>query len=255
MGSVVVFRIPKSSNAAQTPRKYKEYRILPSELPKAYVEELRKRPTIDPKSPPWVTTLDDTTIAVFDVYEAYLLKGIVSTVSQFAHRRHPSLGSMMGHTLGLSTEKNVLTPDQARDEYRNLLACYALGVTLHDRRFQDAVATKIICMLRMPGAHQSRSFVRILTCDAVQAIIDKSGTASPIFLLMTSAYARFASTHEISTLVFSQYSADFKSHVVKELGILRTIQHVDGVAAVDFVVNNCKFHTHGFYEPCPLRKS
>jgi hypothetical protein len=255
MGSVVVFRIPKSSNAAQTPRKYKEYRILPSELPEAYVEELRTRPMIGPKSTLWVTTLDDTTTAVFDIYEAYLLEGIVSTVSQFAHRRHSSLGSMMGHTLGLSTEKHVLTPNQARDDYRNLLACYALGVTLHDRRFQDAVATKIICMLRMPGAHQSRSFVRILTCDAVQAIIDKSGTTSPIFLLMTSAYARFASTHEIGTLVFSQYSADFKSQVVKELGILRTIQHVDGVAAADFVVNDCKFHTHGFYEPCPLRKS
>jgi hypothetical protein len=201
--------------------------------------------------------LDDATIAVFDVYEAYLAKGTVFTVSQLKHRHHSSFNSIMSHTLGISKGKLELdlTPEQARDDYSNMLACYALGVTLHDRRFRDAVATKLIWMLRMPGAHQSRSFVRVLTCDAVQAIIDKSGTVSPIFLLTASAYARFVSIHDISTLVFSKYSADFKSQVLKELGLSRCTQHLDGSAAAEFVVNDCKFHTHGFYEPCPLRAS
>jgi hypothetical protein len=92
-------------------------------------------------------------------------------------------------------------------------------------------------------------------CDAVQAMIDKSGTASPVFLLTASAYARFASIQEVKTLVYLKNSADFKSQVIKELRLLRSTQRVDGSAAADFVVNDCTLHTHEFHESCPLRTS
>jgi hypothetical protein len=257
MGPIVVFRIPKDSDPTQTPRQYREYRILPSNLPAIYVQELRNRPITNLNSALYVDTLEDTSIDVFSIYEEYISKEHLFTASEFAHRSQSSLVSSIGHSLGIIKEKHELdlTLDQARHDHKNLLGCYALGVTLHDRRFQDAVVSKLIWMLRMPGSHQSRSFVRLLTRNAVQAIIVRYGTTSPIFLLVVSAYARFASAHEISTLAFSHYSGEFKSHVMKELGLLRVTQHIDGVAAADFVRSECKFHAHGFYEPCSLRKA
>jgi hypothetical protein len=118
--------------------------------------------TKSPDGALWIATLDDATIALFDVYEAYLAKGTVFTVSQLEHQRHSSLSSIISHALVVSEERSELnlTPDQARDESTNLIACYALGVELHDRRFQEAVAMKLIWiwMLQMPGAHQSQSF-------------------------------------------------------------------------------------------------
>ncbi|KAF2026450.1 hypothetical protein EK21DRAFT_39353, partial [Setomelanomma holmii] len=140
-----------------------------------------------------------------------------------------------------------------REDYEDLIGCYAVGTTLHDRGFRDAVASKIVVMLQTPGAHQSQ-LIRLLTPDAIGELIAQYGTKSPLFLLLAAAYARFANDHQISTLAFSTLHGDFKNHVMKELATLRGKHHTDGAGASDFATNGCRFHSHGIYDLCPLRK-
>tara|TARA_R110002003_G_scaffold171_16_gene14026 strand:- start:11190 stop:11792 length:603 start_codon:yes stop_codon:yes gene_type:complete len=199
--------------------------------------------------------LDDNTTAHFDVYEHYLSKGTVCSTTEIMTRRNKSLAQTLGHSITFFNKplETRLAPDEARTDYENLIACYALGMTLHDRRFQDAVASKIVTMLRASGTHQSQ-LIRILTPTAIGTIIDQYGTESRLFLLLAAAYARFATVNELNTLVFSKIHGQFKSHVMNDMATLRVRQHVDGVAAPDFVVSECRFHRHGFYDVCPLRK-
>ncbi|KAH7068399.1 hypothetical protein BKA63DRAFT_581875 [Paraphoma chrysanthemicola] len=230
----------------------KEYQIPASRLSPTFREQYRSpgvsRPSI-------TITLDENITEHFDIYDYYLNRDAVYSTSEIEAHRNKSFAHTLGDSIPFFKKATeiTITPEEARIDYQNLLACYALGATLHDRRFQDAVASKLVTTLRARGTHQIQ-LIRLLYANTITAIIEQYGTQSPLFLLLVAAYARFASVNEIGILAFSSVNGSFKSHVLKEMAGLRAKQHVDGVAAPDFVVSECRFHGHDFYAPCSLRR-
>jgi len=254
METTFVFYVPVRPKMPATLTQYKEYRIPSSRLPRSYLKKHLHLPNATPYHSGPSIILDDTTAAHFDLYEAWLKDGKIYTMSELGDRTHTSLAMSLGHSIGLFKKPEPkLSPEEARATYGNLLGCYALATTLHERYFQDAIASKIVSILRSPHGQQSQ-FVRLLSREGVQAIIGRHGASSPLFFLVVSAYARFATAHEIGKLAFSNYPGEFKSHVMKEMALLRARQHVDGAPAADFAVGECRFHGHGFYEPCSVRR-
>ncbi|KAF1359707.1 hypothetical protein EJ07DRAFT_76002, partial [Lizonia empirigonia] len=170
---------------------------------------------------PQVIVLEQTLVEYFDVYEHWLLTGVL-----------------------------VLT--EMVSGYGNLLACCTLASTLEDNAFLDALTTQLIQILRLKNGFQSQ-FIRLLTHDRIELIVTDCGVHAGLFKLVAHAYARFATVNEIRILAFSNYSAYFKSQVMQSMAGLRTHQHLDGNAAKDFVVGTCYYHSHGFYEACTQR--
>jgi hypothetical protein len=84
--------------------------------------------------------------------------------------------------------------------------------------------------------------------------MDWVGPDSPIFKLLASAYARFASPQQMAEFAFMNYNDAFKCNVLKEMTLLRAMQHLDRAPAGDFAVGACRFHTHGFYDFCAQKK-
>jgi hypothetical protein len=192
----------------------------------------------------------------FDIYEDWLYHNSISNPSDLRSRSHTSLASTLGQSIGLLPPKckgENLSQEEARKNYANVLGCYSLGTILHDTPFLDALASKFIRTLQQSHAHQSQ-LIRLLTAEAMHSIIESYSITSPLYVLLVSAYARFASAREIELLAYSEYDARFKSAVMVRLGLLRGKQHVDGAAAEDFVIGECRFHGHGFYEACSVRK-
>ncbi|KAF2818644.1 hypothetical protein CC86DRAFT_399151 [Ophiobolus disseminans] len=223
METTFVFHVPANRQLPSAPTHYKEYRIPSSRLAPAYIKEQVRRPKTSPYHEVPIITIDDTTAAHFDIYEAWLKDDVIYTILD-----------------ALAT-------------YNNLLGCYTLATTLHDRYFQDAVASKIVTVLRSTNSHQSQ-FIRLIGRKGVEAIIDRHGAMSPLFALIVSAYARFATAHQIANIAFSNYPGEFKSHVMRDMALLRAKQHFDGAPAADFAVGECRFHMHGFYQSCSVRR-
>jgi hypothetical protein len=119
------------------------------------------------------------------------------------------------YSIGLFKKpKPKLTVNQARNNYSCLLGCYTLASTLHDLSFQDAIATKIVGLLRSSNGYQSQ-LISLITNYAVRDIISRYRPKSPLLMLIASAYARFASAEEIATLAFAKYPGELKSYVLK----------------------------------------
>ncbi|KAH7092343.1 hypothetical protein FB567DRAFT_614246 [Paraphoma chrysanthemicola] len=250
--TTIVFRVPSTTNNSLSGISCKEYRIPASRLSPTFREQYRS-PGVS--GPSITITLDENTTEHYDIYDFYLNKDTVRSTSEIETYRKKSIAHTLGESIPYfkkSTEMTI-TPEEARIDYHNLLACYTLGATLHDHRFQDAVASKLVTTLRARGTHQTQ-LIRLLDANTIKAIIEQYGTQSPLFLLLVAAYARFASVNDIGTLAFSSVSGSFKSHVLKEMAGLRAKQHIDGVGAPDFVVSECRFHGHDFYAPCSLRR-
>jgi hypothetical protein len=200
--------------------------------------------------------LGNTTVEEFDVYMTYLNKKGVKTLSEMERNCSFFLVNTLGRITGLNKHQSELrlTAEAMRNDYSHLLSCHMLGSTLHDSRFQDAIITRILGMLRGASGHQSQ-FIRLMKKSGVDAITNHYGTNSPLFRVAVKAYARFATLHELDQLAFSDYPASFKSYTMKELGRLRQTQHSDGAAALDFAIGDCNYHSHAFYGYCPLRPS
>jgi hypothetical protein len=254
-GEQVVFLIPQDTVTPTMTPPLKEYRIPPSLLPKSFLQEHRLGQFQDPTCKPPPITLRNATADEFDVYFKYIHEEGILALSELERQHSFSLIRSLGSGIGFHKNKleSELTSDQACNDYSHLLSCYALGSSLHDSVFRDAVLDKIVSMLRRPGGHQSR-FIGLLTENGVKKILDEYGAKSPLFKLTAYAYARFASVHEIDVFAFSNYPGAFKSHILKQMASLRTTQHMDGVAAPDFVKMECNFHAHGPYDPCSLRR-
>ncbi|CAO2652082.1 Nn.00g003650.m01.CDS01 [Neocucurbitaria sp. VM-36] len=253
---IVVVRVPYAlTEASQTPLRHKDYRLPPSYLSAPYFQEQLRLSKPISNSSICFHMLNDTTVQHFDIYEAWLLSSELSTLSELEDQVQSSLAPTLGHGLGILKKKplRTFTPEQARADYDNLLGCYSLGSTLGDRRFQDAVASKLIHLLRSPNSHQSQ-LVRLLTHQRIHGFLNGCTTCSPFFLLLATAYARFASVHDIQVLAVSNFPDTFKNGVMQALAPLRAKQHVYGNAAADFAVGECRFHTHGFYEACGMRE-
>jgi hypothetical protein len=232
---IMTIRVPHASiyDSASLPE-YKEYYIHASLLATPYFQELVFRAKSTKQKSDRIITLDSIRTDYFDVYADWL--------------HHNSI-----RILHSKPKYGELSQEEARTDYANLLGCYSLGTILHDTLFLDALASQLIHTLQQPHTHQSQ-LPRLLTVYAVDSIIESYTTSSPLYLLLVSAYARFASTREIEILAYSEYDSRFKSAVMAKLGLLRGRQHVDGAEAGDFVVGECKFHWHGFYESCSVRK-
>jgi hypothetical protein len=236
---------------------FKEYRLHAASLTAPYFQATLGLPTTSQKSSPSIHIMDNGTTDYFDIYEEWLRHGKIVTFCELRNRGHQSLASTLGHSIGLLKPKceKPLTSEQARENYQNLLGCYSLGTSLQDTPFLDAIASKLVHILRQPNTHQSQ-LIKLCSRESIQAVIDHYTTESPLYTLLVSAYARFASAKEIQVLAFSNFPEHFKSSVMVALGGLRCKQHVDGAGAEDFAVygGECRFHKHGFYEGCSTRK-
>ncbi|KAH5255963.1 hypothetical protein HBI24_111880 [Parastagonospora nodorum] len=222
--TAVIFHVPRSTDIHTELLKYKKYRINSANLAASCLEQEQvQQPSSSSKNSQHPITLEQTTVEHFVAYEKCIQKGEISLLS-------------------------------IRDDYGHLLACYWLGSLLHDWRFQDVVVSKILAMLRSKDGHQSQ-FVRLLTQTGVQLFIGQCGTKSGLFRMTVSAYARFASSHEIDVLALSKYPPDFLRHVLKDLALLRKTQHRDGMVPEEFAIADCSYHNHGFYGPCALRQN
>jgi hypothetical protein len=199
--------------------------------------------------------MDNVTTDYFDIYEEWLRHRCIITLSELRNRGRQSLASTLGRSIGLLKQKceKPLTSEQARENYQNLLGCYSLGTYLNDTPFLDTIASKLVHILRQPNTHQSQ-LIKLCSRESIQAVIDHYTVESPLYILLVSAYARFASANDIQVLAFSEFPAHFKSSVMAKLAFLRCKQHFDGAGAEDFAVGECRFHQHGFYEECSTRK-
>ena len=256
MDTTVFFQVPKSANGPTAQQPHKEYRISSSLLPNSYLQEHHQGPYQAQGDGPKSIILRNTTVEEFDVYMTYLNKKGVKTLSEMERNCPYSLVNTLGRIIGLNKDPSELrlTAEAMRNDYNHLLSCHMLGSTLHDSRFEDAIITRILGMLRGANGHQSQ-FIRLMTKSVVEAIANHYGTNSPLFRVAVKAYARFATLHELDQLAFSNYPASFKCHMMKELGRLRQTQHLDGAAALDFAIGDCNYHSHTFYGYCPLRPS
>jgi hypothetical protein len=235
--------------------KFKDYRIHAASLTAPYFQAIFGSAKLSWKLSPPIHIMSNVTTDYFDVYEEWLRHGKIVTLSSLRNRGHQSLASTLGRSIGLLKQKceKPLTSEQARENYQNLLGCYSLGTTLNDTPFLDAIASKLVHILRQPNTHQSQ-LIRLCTSESVQAVMDHYTTESPLYKLLVSAYARFASANDVQVLAFGNFPGHFKSSVMAGLALLRCKQHFDGAEAGDFAVGECAFHGHGFYEECSTRK-
>lgn len=254
LNTTVVFRVPHAIGVATTPQQYKEYRIETSHLRPSYLEEQVQGSASSSKDTPPAMEPKDTTVEQFDAYMDYLAKSDVLKPFEKAHCNDFILTKSIGKLLGSRKTKPTpnYTDEQARKEYMHLLGCYTLGTTMHDHRFEDVIASRLLNMLRQAGSHQSQ-FIRLLSSSGVQSILDRYATNAPLFTVVVKAYARFATLNDIDKLASTKYPGAFRIHVMKELARLRTTQHFDGAAAGDFAMEDCNYHNHSPYDFCPVR--
>lgn len=216
-------------------REYKEYCLSPDLLTAPYFKHVLQQMGSTMYDSPQVIVLEQTLVEYFDIYEHWLLTGVLVLTE-----------------MDCGTGQAVITPEQAKAGYENLLACCNFASTLEDKAFLDALTTQLIQILRLKNGFQSQ-FIRLLTHERIELIVEDCGIHAGFFKLVAHAYARFATVSEIRTLAFSNYNAFFKSQVMQSMAGLRTHQHIDGIAAEDFVVGMCYYHSHGFYEACTQR--
>jgi hypothetical protein len=130
-------------------------------------------------------------------------------------------------------QQRILSLAEARKDYETLMGCYILGETLADVAFKNAVGTKLVNVLRSAGTQQSE-FVRLLTPDAVHAILSRHGATSRMLEMIAAAYAYFGTVDEILCMISSRYPVEFKNQVVRQLARMRARVHVEGAAAEGF---------------------
>jgi hypothetical protein len=241
---------------------YEEYRISSSQLTSKFLKEQLCRPNASPYHDVPITIMDETTVTHFEVFVVWLREGKVCTDFENSSpststSSRSSLASSLRHSVSLlkkPKQDHEVTPEQARKNYELLLGCYALATLLYNKDFQDALASKLVSLLRSGNGHQSQ-FIRLFSCEGIEYIITQHGFGSPLFLLVASAFARFASAKQIATLAFSTWPGEFKNSVLAEMAVLRATQHMDGAPAADFASRECEFHMHNIYHPCSVRRA
>jgi hypothetical protein len=159
---------------------FKNYPLQVADLTAPYFQA-----TLGPSSISWMISpsiyiMQNVTTDYFDIYEEWLRHRKIVTLSELRNRGHQSLASTLGRSIGLlkSNCKKPLTPEQARENYQNLLGCYSLGTTLHDTPFLNAIASKLVRFLRQPDIHQSQ-LTKLCTREFIQNVIDHYTTDSP----------------------------------------------------------------------------
>jgi hypothetical protein len=195
---------------------YKDYHFSPALLTASYFHERIYQLNSTSHDGIQTTILQHATVAHFDVYENWLLMGELVTIGKLRNSNYV-----------------VATPEQANAGYDNILSCCSLASVLGDNGFLDALTTQLVKTLRLANGFQSQ-FIRQLTRNRVEQVIEESGVGSGFFKLLAHAYARFPTVNQIRILVFSNYNVYFKSQVMQSLANLRAHHHIDGNAATDF---------------------
>lgn len=130
-----------------------------------------------------------------------------------------------------------LTRDSAGTDCAGLLGSYDLGKRLGDKRFQDAVLSRLVRCLKSDIEHK-KAFVGGLTPFLVEKIIRLYSQKSPMYKLSVKAAAHFASMRQIGAFSTDGYPQGFLSDLLKELTLLReALQPI-----LVLVEDECEFH-------------
>jgi hypothetical protein len=131
----VVIRVPYApiyhSPALPT---FKDYGLSATSLTTPYFQAIFGSAKLSWKLSPPIHTMSNVTTDYFDIYAEYLRHSKITTLSSLRNRGQQSLASTLGRSIGLLKPKckKPLTPEQARENYQNLLGCYSLVTTLND---------------------------------------------------------------------------------------------------------------------------
>ena len=196
---------------ALSPPSFKKYMFRYSDLKSPFLSrELYSKACLDIMS---------TTQCHFDVYEYWQKTGELCTYPE------------------LLSNNTIVSPQTATADYAGLLSCYDLAVLLEERRFQDAVISKLIRRLRsyLPD---KEIFVQQLTPSVVDKMITTYGSDAPLYRLLVKAAARFGSLQQIGAFTSADYPLSFRADLTMQLALLR--EKTGGPR--DFAENECEFH-------------